>query len=191
MLSGSFRFVMACVLALSVSSVFAKGKKTMNPAAPVHPRMTLESSAFKPGAPIPIQYTCQGKNMSPALSWKGEPTGTRGLALIVDDPDAPSKTWVHWVIFNIPPGMGELPENMSKEPSLVNGTRQGSNDSGKTGWDGPCPPSGGPHRYYFHLYALDKVLGLDAKWNKEQLVKAMQGHILAEGVLMGTYQKKN
>jgi Raf kinase inhibitor-like YbhB/YbcL family protein len=190
MLSRSLRILMGVCMALTVASAFAKGPvKKMDPSKN-KPRMTIESPAFKAGAAIPLKFTCQGQNVSPALVWKGEPVATKSLALVVDDPDAPSKTWVHWVIFNIPPGMGELPENMSKEPSLVNGTRQGSNDSAKTGWDGPCPPSGGPHRYYFHLYALDEVLGLGAKWNKEQLLTAMKGHILAEGILMGTYQKK-
>lgn len=151
--------------------------------------MILESSAFKAGASIPAAYTCQGKNFSPPLAWTGEPQGTKSLALIVEDPDAPSKVWVHWVIFNLPPGMGSLPEHLTKEPSLLNGTRQGTNDGGETGYDGPCPPAGGPHRYYFRLYALDTVLGLEAKWDKTQVLRAMKGHVLAEAVLMGTYQR--
>jgi Raf kinase inhibitor-like YbhB/YbcL family protein len=190
MLSGRFRLLMGCALALTFSLAAAKGTvKKMDSAQKIKPRMTLESPAFKAGAMIPRRHTCEGQNLSPALVWKGEPEATHSLALVVDDPDAPSKTWVHWVIFNLPPGQGELPEGMATDPSLVNGTRQGTNDSGKTGWDGPCPPSGGPHRYYFHLYALDEVLGLGPKWNKEQLVKVMKGHILAEATLMGTYQR--
>jgi hypothetical protein len=181
---------MGLVLSFAVSASVANGK-TRAGATPTIARMKMESTAFKPGSPIARKYTCQGQNVSPPLEWSGEPAGTRSLALMVEDPDAPAKTWVHWLIFNLPPGMGVLPENMSKEPSLMNGTRQGSNDFGETGWDGPCPPSGGPHRYYFHLYALDEVLGLGAKWNKDQLVKAMKGHILAEASLMGTYQKKD
>ena len=190
MLSGRFRLLMGCVWVLTVSLAAAKGTvQKMDSAQKTKPRMTLESPAFKAGAVLPRKYTCEGKNLSPALVWSGEPKGTHSLALVVEDPDASSKTWVHWLIFNLPPGQGELPEGLATDPSLVNGTRQGTNDSGKTGWDGPCPPSGGAHRYYFHLYVLDEVLSLSPKWDKEQLVKAMKGHILAEASLMGTYQR--
>lgn len=191
MLSGSFRLLMGCVLTLTVSLAVAKGtvQKSDSAVPKGKARMKLESPAFKAGATMPRKYTCEGQSLSPALVWSGEPKGTHSLALVVEDPDATSKTWVHWLIFNLPPGQGELPEGMVADPSLVNGTRQGSNDSGKTGWDGPCPPAGGPHRYYFHLYALDEVLSLGPKWDKEQLVKAMKGHVLVEAVLMGTYQR--
>jgi Raf kinase inhibitor-like YbhB/YbcL family protein len=190
MLSRGFRCLMVVVLGLSFSWVVAEGAvskaKTMKKAKG---RMLLESPAFRPGTTIPAKFTCQGQDVSPGLVWKGEPVGTKSLAIVVEDPDASSKTWVHWVIFNIPPGVGEMPENMPKEAATKSGIRQGTNDSRQLGWSGPCPPAGSPHRYYFRLYALDKVLGLDAKWNKEQLIKAMQGHILAEAVLMGTYQR--
>ncbi len=152
-------------------------------------RMNLTSPAFAGGAAIPVKHTCQGEDVSPPLEWEKEPAGTQSLALIVDDPDAPSKIWVHWVMFNIPPGVGGLEEGVKAEPLLPNGTRQGRNDSRVIGWSGPCPPSG-VHRYYFKLYALDTVLNLQAGITREQLRKAMEGHILAESQCMGTYQKR-
>jgi len=189
MLSRGLRFLTIALLGLSVSWASAKGPVKRMEKKEVKPRLRIESPAFRPGTPIPRKFTCEGQNVSPALSWSGEPEGTKSVALVVDDPDAPSKIWVHWVIFNIPSGMGELPENAAKIPNLMNGTRQGMNDSRGTGWDGPCPPRGGPHRYYFHLYALDTVLGLGSNWTKDQLMAAMKGHVLAEGSLMGTYQR--
>ena len=164
----------------SAASPAAKGKKA---------RMKITSPSFAQGALIPPKHTCQGADSSPELVWEGEPAGTKSLALIVDDPDAPGKTWVHWVIFNIPPGTGVLDENLVKSELLANGTRQGRNDFGNLGWGGPCPPTGA-HRYYFRLYALDAVLNLKAGSSKEQLLAAMKGHILGEGLLLGLYQKQ-
>jgi hypothetical protein len=137
---------------------------------------------------MPVKHTCQGADVSPPLAWEGEPRGAKSLALIVDDPDAPEQVWVHWVIFNIPPGMGMLDEGLANTPVLDNGTRQGRNDFGNFGWGGPCPPSGA-HRYYFRLYALDAVLNLKAGVNKAQLIGAMKGHILSETLLLGLYEK--
>jgi Raf kinase inhibitor-like YbhB/YbcL family protein len=150
--------------------------------------LTIQSSAFAEGAMIPSKHTCDGEDISPDLQWSGTPQGTQGLALICDDPDAPVGTWVHWVLFNIPAGLTELPAGIPPDAILKNGTRHGKNDFRKLGYGGPCPP-GGTHRYYFKLYALDTVLDLESGSTKAQLLAAMKGHILAEGQLMGKYKR--
>jgi Raf kinase inhibitor-like YbhB/YbcL family protein len=153
-------------------------------------KMTLQitSSAFSEGEIIPKRYTCDGPDVSPDLAWNGVPEGTESLALICDDPDAPMGTWVHWVLFNIPPGESELPAEIPPDKILASGARHGINDFRKSGYGGPCPP-GGTHRYFFKLYALDTVLDLDSSITKDKLEKAMKGHILAEGQLMGKYKR--
>ena len=152
--------------------------------------MTLEitSSAFSEGEMIPTGYTCDGPDVSPDLAWTGVPETTQSLALICDDPDAPMGTWVHWVLFNIPPGARGLPGEISPDAALENGARHGTNDFGRLGYGGPCPP-GGTHRYFFKLYALDTELDLASGITKAQLVEAMEGHILAEAQLMGKYKR--
>jgi Raf kinase inhibitor-like YbhB/YbcL family protein len=152
----------------------------------------LSSPAFEDHGPIPVKHTCEGEDLSPALSWSEVPPGTQGLALIVDDPDAPDPrapkmTWVHWVLYNIPPQTQGLPEAVAP-PDLPPGTRQGLNDWQRTGYGGPCPPIG-RHRYFHKLYALDTVLPDLGTPTKAQLEAAMQGHILAETELLGTYEK--
>lgn len=150
--------------------------------------LSLSSSAFASGQSIPAKYSCKGQNISPALAWSDTPAGTKSFALIVDDPDAPAGTWVHWVLFNIPASTTGLPEAVKAGAQLADGSLQGKNSSGKLGYDGPCPPSG-THRYFFKLYALDTSLNLSSGSSKDQLLKAMQGHILAQGELMGTFSK--
>lgn len=150
--------------------------------------LDLTSSAFTQGQPIPEKYSCRGDDVSPALTWNDPPEGTQAFALIVDDPDAPAGTWVHWVIFNIPASARGLSEGIPSGESLPDGSLQGRNSSGTTGYNGPCPPSG-THRYFFKLYALDEMLGISAGANKGELEKAMVGHILARGELMGTFSK--
>jgi hypothetical protein len=150
--------------------------------------LSLSSPAFASGQPIPTQYSCKGKGISPPLAWSGAPTGTRSFALIVDDPDAPAGTFVHWVIYNIPASSNGLPESVSGAATLPSGNLEGSNSMRRTGYSAPCPPSG-THRYFFKLYALDAVLSLASGANKEALLKAMQGHIVAQGELMGTVSK--
>ncbi len=150
---------------------------------------SLQSSAFKEGADIPRQYTCEGADISPALSWTEAPQKTQTFALIADDPDAPVGTWVHWVAWNIPAGERQLPENVAKTAGLPGGGSQGTNDFRKTGYGGPCPPPGKPHRYFFKLYALDAKLDLKPGANKKDLEQAMKGHVLAEAQLMGRYQR--
>ena len=149
----------------------------------------LTSTAFQQGATIPKQYTGDGANRSPALRWSEPPTGTKSMALICDDPDAPRGTWVHWVLFNLPTQTRELEESVPTTETLANGAKQGKNDFGNIGYGGPAPPKGKAHRYYFKLYALDVALDVPAGTTKAELEKAMKGHILAEGQLMGTYQR--
>ena len=149
----------------------------------------ITSTAFEGGGAIPSKYTCDGSDVSPPLAWTGVPEGAGSIALISDDPDAPMGTWVHWVIFNIPPDTAELPEDVPPGPDLADGSRQGETDFGRIEYGGPCPPSG-THRYFFRIYALDAMLDLESGATAEGLVSAMEGHILAQGELMGTYQRQ-
>jgi Raf kinase inhibitor-like YbhB/YbcL family protein len=152
-------------------------------------RFGLSSPAFAHGGSIPVDFCCDDKDISPALQWGEPPQGTNSLALIMDDPDAPSGTWVHWVLYNLPVSARSLPEGVPPDAELPDGSRQGRNSWGRLGYGGPCPPRG-THRYFFKLYALDTQLGLPAGATKEQLLKAMQGHVLASAELMGTYARK-
>jgi Raf kinase inhibitor-like YbhB/YbcL family protein len=152
--------------------------------------MQITSNAFTEGQPIPQKHTCQGQDISPPLKWTGAPTNTQAFALIADDPDAPSGIWVHWVLYDLPASTAELTENVEKSQHLPGGAKQGINDFRKLGYGGPCPPPGKPHRYYFKLYALDKKLELKPGATKNDVLKAMLGHVLAEAQLMGTYQRK-
>ena len=147
----------------------------------------LSSPAFAEGQNIPAEHTGDGKDSSPSLKWDEVPAQTKSQALVCDDPDAPRGTWVHWVLFNLPADVRELPQGVPVQPTLPSGARQGKNDFGKIGYGGPAPPPGKPHRYFFRVYALDSVLDLPAGATKAQLVAAMKGHILGEGQLMGRY----
>ena len=152
--------------------------------------MRMMSTAFSHEGTIPTMYTCEGQDTSPPLAWTALPVGTKSLALIVDDPDAPDPaapkmTWVHWVLYNLPPTIESLPEGMK---TLPQGTKNGINDWKRTGYGGPCPPIG-RHRYFHKLYALDIILPELKEPTKVQLEQAMTGHILGEAQLMGTYQK--
>ena len=149
--------------------------------------LLISSIAFEQGQPIPATYSCDGQGISPPLTWSGAPPETRSFGLIMDDPDAPSGTYVHWVIYNIPAASAGLAEATPKDARLADGTSQGLNSARRTGYSGPCPP-GGTHRYFFKLYALDKMLDASGP-GKDQLLIAMQGHILAQGELMGTYSR--
>ncbi len=150
--------------------------------------MNLTSPAFTQGQPIPVKFSCKGADVSPTLAWDEPPAGTKSLALVMDDPDAPMGTWVHWVLFNIPTTAHEWPENTPTDANLPNGAVQGLTSARSVGYHGPCPPSG-THRYFFKLYALDIKLDLTSKADKQALLNAMQGHILAQGELMGTFSK--
>ena len=151
--------------------------------------ITVTSPAFEEGSMILAKYTCDGEDISPPLQFDGIPEGTKSIALISDDPDAPMGTWVHWVLFNLPAETRELEENIPADKILPNGAKHGITDFRRLGYGGPCPPSG-THRYFFKVYALDSVLDLSAGATKEQLVTASQGHILAQGQLMGKYKRQ-
>ena len=148
----------------------------------------LTSTAFKEGQPIPRTYTCDGVNISPPLEWSGVPKTAKTVAIICDDPDAPTGTWVHWVLYNLPADNIGIVESMPATEKLAAGGFQGKNDSEKIGYDGPCPPSG-THRYFFKIYALDSEPPLKAGATKAETMKAMEGHIILQGQLMGTYQR--
>ncbi len=147
----------------------------------------FNSPAFRNGDSIPGKYTCDGADVSPALRWSGVPVGTHSLALITEDPDAPGGTWTHWIIWNIPAQATSLPEGLPATGTLENGARQGRNGFGRIGYGGPCPPPGRPHRYFFHLYALDTTLALKPDASKEDLEIAMKGHVLSRVEWMGKY----
>lgn len=153
--------------------------------------MTLSSPAFKNGASIPKAHTCDGDDLSPELRWDRVPPKTRSFVLIVDDPDAPAGTWVHWVLYDIPAGLRMLPQGAAREVSSeaegINGASWGVETFQRVGYYGPCPPPGKPHRYFFKLYALDAPLGLGEGATKSQVVKAMGKHVLAEAELIGLY----
>jgi Raf kinase inhibitor-like YbhB/YbcL family protein len=150
----------------------------------------INSTAFADGNPIPAEFTCDGTDVSPELKWASVPAGTKSLALICDDPDAPSGTFVHWVIYAIPPGENQLPKAVPSNATLASGARQGKNGFGTTGYRGPCPPRGGPHRYFFRLYALDATVDAPPGASRAQIDGVMKGHIIAQGQLMGKYQRK-
>jgi Raf kinase inhibitor-like YbhB/YbcL family protein len=161
------------------------------PAKGVHSvvTFTLASTAFASGAAIPDEYTCRGADVSPLLSWTDSPPGTTSFALIVDDPDAPAGTWVHWVIWNIPHTTQLMPKNVMKSGTLPDGSAQGRNDFGSIGYNGPCPPPGKTHRYFFRLYALDAKLALQPGATRQQLEAAMKGHVIGKAEHMGTYRR--
>jgi hypothetical protein len=172
--------VVLCLTGGEVPAVQKAGKKRA---------LTVTSPVFKNGGTIPRKHTGDGADVSPPIEWSRVPANTRSIALIADDPDAPGGTWTHWVLFNWPADTRKLPENTPREGVLKNGARQGTNDFGSIGYRGPMPPSG-THRYFFKVYALDKPLDLRAGITKPDLLRAMEGHILAQGQLMGKYARK-
>jgi Raf kinase inhibitor-like YbhB/YbcL family protein len=149
----------------------------------------LKSTAFANGGEIPRRYTCDGADLSPALSWDDVPAGAQSLALIADDPDAPVGTWTHWIVWNIPAKATLLAEGVPKVEVLDNGARQGRNDFKRIGYGGPCPPAGKPHRYFFKLYALDARLDVKAGAGRSELELAMKSHVLSQTEWMGTYRR--
>lgn len=152
-------------------------------------KLVITSNAFKEGEAIPKKYSGYGEDISPDIIWSKPPIGTKGFAVICEDPDAPIGIWVHWIIFNIPRKAASLPEGMPRREALPDGTIQGVNDFKRVGYDGPRPPFG-THRYFFKVYALDTYpLKVGGNVTKDDLLKAMEGNILAEGTLMGRYSK--
>lgn len=173
-----------------VGGLFCCCQATKNSSGKAAIKLVVTSQAFSDGQRLPVQYTCEGKDLSPQLAWAGAPSKTKSVACICDDPDAPSGDWVHWVIFNIPPTATGLPEGVAKVATLSDGTVQGINDFGALGYGGACPPKGhGTHHYQFRVYALDQMLSLGSGITKKQLIAAMHGHILASGMLVGTYSR--
>jgi len=184
-------FLLLTVVLLSACApVSAEPAQTIDDPLAMEDAMSIEitSPAFNHESPIPEKYTCKGEDVSPALSWGEPPTGTQSFALIMDDPDAPVGTWVHWVLFNLPATARGLPEAFPSDITFADGSMSGNSSFGRPGYGGPCPPSG-THRYFFKLYALDETLGISAGATKGELEKAMVGHILGTGELMGTFSK--
>jgi len=148
----------------------------------------LTSAAFENGGWIPKKYTCDGADGSPALTWGEPPAGTQSFALIVDDPDAPAGTWVHWVLYNLPGHARALPEGLPTDRELPDGTRQGRKRFGKTGYNGPCPPRGAIHRYFFKLYALNIEMSLPSGAAKSEMEETMTNHVVAQAEIVGRFQ---
>lgn len=178
----------ASLLPFTLRSSSAADDVQLKKGAPAH-KWAFTSKAFQEGQKIPKQYTGEGKNISPPLNWTAPPAQTKSLALICDDPDAPAGTWVHWVMYGIPAMERELSEAVPTEKKLKNGAEQGLNSDDKEGYEGPLPPPGKLHRYFFKLYALDDKVNLKPGTKKAQLIEAMKDHVLAEAKLMGTYER--
>ncbi len=151
--------------------------------------LAVTSSAFRANHAVPREHTCDGQDRSPALAWSGAPEAARGFAVVMDDPDAPRGTWVHWVLWNLPAATSALPAGVPPDERLESGARQGRNDFRRIGWGGPCPPPGPAHHYSFRVYALDALLDLEPGATKADLERAMRGHVLAQGELVGTYSR--
>lgn len=151
--------------------------------------LQLKTAAFQPGGDVPAAFTCDGRDVSPALEWSDPPKGTQSFALIMDDPDAPGGTWVHWVLYDLPSTAHDLTEAVPARGELPSGARQGRNDFRRIGYSGPCPPRGPAHRYYFRLFALDAKLNLGAGITRADLDRAMGGHILGQAEVMGRYRR--
>jgi len=179
------------VIAAQVASVFAVPHRSSSRGAARsggnNVSLTISSSSFPNGGEIPKKFTCDGADVSPQLSWNESPAGTKSFALLADDPDAPVGNWNHWVLWNLPPETRSLAEGLSKSARLPGGSQEGMNDFRKTGYNGPCPPPGKPHRYYFKLFALDEKLTLKDGATRKDLEAAMKGHILAQAEWMGRY----
>jgi Raf kinase inhibitor-like YbhB/YbcL family protein len=152
--------------------------------------LRLTSPAFKDRDPIPADYTCDGKNSSPPLHWTGVPAAAKSLVLIVEDPDARGGPFTHWVIYDLPPAVSDLAADIPKSESIANDAKQGLNGFKQPGYGGPCPPSGRPHRYFFRIYALDQPLNLKPAATRKEVEEAMATHVVGQGQMMGTYQRK-
>ena len=152
-------------------------------------KIELKTTSFTPGGFIPKRFTCEAADVSPALAWTDPPLGTQSFAIIEDDPDAPSGTFVHWVVYDLPAAYRKLPEALSRNDQMPDGGRQGTNDFSRTGYSGPCPPPGRPHRYFIRLYAVDAILNLRPAATRKEVDAAMQGHILAQAELMGRFAR--
>jgi Raf kinase inhibitor-like YbhB/YbcL family protein len=172
-------FSLFCVINCIIGSHFASADAGL----------LMHSINFAANAPIPAIYTCSGDNKSPALAWTGVPVTAKTLAIVVRDPDAPRGSYVHWVLYNLPANISALPEAVPTTPTIVEGAEQGVNGSGKTGYQGPCPPPGPTHHYHFNLYALDSKLDLPAGATAAEVEQAMKGHVVASAEVIGTFAR--
>ncbi|HKW26119.1 MAG TPA: YbhB/YbcL family Raf kinase inhibitor-like protein [Terriglobales bacterium] len=184
--------LLAASLALASAASIAADPATLDANRALNPgrhtmSFVLETKAFPKDGEIPAKYTCGGDDLSPALSWRGAPQDTKSFALIVDDPDAPSGTFTHWIVYDLPPATHQLPESVSKTEDLSGRGRQGRNDFHRVGYGGPCPPPGKAHRYFFKLYALNAALNLPAGASRKDVEGAMRGRVLAQAELMGKF----
>lgn len=186
--AGPIALLIMCAVACTKPAVTTQSPPTTQTPPGTTATIKLTSSAFADSQPIPRQYTCSGINISPPLEWAGVPKSAKTIAIIADDPDAPAGTWVHWVIYNMPADTIGMVENLPTTEELKGGGFQGKNDFEKIGYGGPCPPSG-THRYFFKIYSLDTELPLKAGATKAEVEKAMAGHVVAQGQLMGTYSR--
>ena len=183
---GSLTLVMlASLIAAGCSSKNGPGSSTPTPT----PGWNLQSSAVKDGQPIDRKHTCDGDDLSPPLAWSTIPSGAKSLALVVDDPDAPSGTFTHWLLWGMGPDRTSLPEGLPKQAEVAAVGRQGTSGFGKVGYGGPCPPTGSPHRYRFKLYGLSGQLDLAAGAGRDDLDKAISGHVVAYAIVTGTYRR--
>ena len=178
-------WVVVPLLTLTVSMLVTPDRVRGQQAA----KIELKTTSFEPGGFIPKRFTCEAADVSPALAWSEPPAGTRSFAIIEDDPDAPSGTFVHWLVYDLPASSRRLPEALPGSDQMEGGGRQGTNGFSRTGYSGPCPPPGKPHRYFIRLYALDGKLDLRPAASRKELDSAMQGHILAQGELMGRFRR--
>ena len=181
------RFALGILMILALLSGCQNGQPERQVQAGTGIALQIRSDAFEADGTIPQRYTCDGEDLSPPLSWSEPPAGTQSLVLVCDDPDAPAGTWDHWVLFNIAATTHSLPEGIPADPVVKGAGTHGSNSWDRLGYGGPCPPKGAAHRYYFRLYALDTNLDLDPGAEKKDVEKAIEGHILAQGQLMGRY----
>lgn len=182
-------FVVCCLLVAGVFTACADEPKEGRAEEARMVTIELKSPAFKEGEMIPVKYTCDDADVSPALSWSEPPEATRELVLICDDPDAPIGTWDHWVLYGLPADTAGLPEGVPKTKEIESGGVHGKNSWGNLGYGGPCPPKGSAHRYFFRLYAIDTKLDLKPGASKKEVLNAIEGHILAKGELMGKYAR--
>ncbi len=183
----SFKLFVIVFLFAVVSGCTAVKKNENIEEVSIMQNISISTEAFRAGETVPAEYTCDGRNVSPELSWGTVPSGAKSIALIMDDPDAPRGTFVHWVLYNIPADTGKLAGGVPRTETLGDGSSQGMTDFGRPGYGGPCPPPGKPHRYYFKIYALDTKLNLPPGATKADVERAMKGHVLAQGELMGKY----
>ncbi len=177
-------------LAVVVGSLGCATAGTSPTVPPVAVRIQLTSPAFTTSGALPTEYTCDGPDRSPPLSWSEPPPGTAAFVLVVEDPDAPGGTFTHWLLYDLPAATRSLPPAVPPDETLQSGARQGRNDFGTVGYRGPCPPPGRPHRYVFRLYALDRPTGLPPGAQRNEILRALEGHILAIGELVGTYGRE-